>query len=510
MCVVMQIGRGSQYQMKTQLVRKGLAGLYAGAKVATYTDACEAPVAMWDGAVPLKEVRVFQGGVPVRMVKKTYSHPPEVYPAQLGFNDIDAMYCIGNDDLVKYFPEGLGGKTMQLMPPGHPRGFLYRKESHLLNCFIEKLNFWQPKESALRSLTNGRPGFIIDGPSGCGKSVVICQVVHYARSRDIMTLYIPNAKVWTHGEWCWPSTILPGFFDAPDAARDFLRTVAVANRSAMEDWELKVTPADLPVEYGEKHPRTLLQLCEWGHQAVAPSSIDRQSICIKFFWDEIRAEKSKPIVIAVDGWNLFSHDTHFRYPHPDFLRTLTTLGDGSTDVDLYPQELPRIPASRLSFVRGLNRLVLSKNDPNKFFITCTTRDFKPFDGVSGFPDVENDRFKNSLDEYAPYDAEKDSFFHPIPVDNFTEYEYRSFLRYAINSGELAGLGWGPMWHYSSDFERKLYKIGFMSNRNPQRVVDHYHQELVWRYEYKRNRQKQYLLSRRKLWRGGASVSGNAK
>ncbi|EPY31765.1 hypothetical protein STCU_03260 [Strigomonas culicis] len=63
-----------------------------------------------------------------------------------------------------------------------------------------------------------------------------------------------------------------------------------------------------------------------------------------------------------------------------------------------------------------------------------------------------------------------------------------------------------MWHYSSDFERKLYKIGFMSERNPQRVIDHYHQEMVWRYEYKRTRQKQYLLSRNRI----GSFSRNAQ
>lgn len=481
------------------MFRKGLAAVYAPPAIKSYTDACEAPVAMWgDGAIPLKHSRMMNRGTPVQVVTKTYSHPPEVAPVMLGFNDIDSMYCIGNDELIQYFPEGLGGKVMQLMPPGHPRGFLYRKESHLLNCFIGKLPFWQSKQSAIRSLSGGRPGFILDGPTGCGKSALICQAVHFARARNLTTLYVPNAKVWTHGEWCWPSTILPGFFDAPDAAREFLKSFAVANRAVLQNWELKCTPKDLPIEQGEKPPKTLLQLCEWGHQAVAPASIDRQSVCVKFVLDEISAEKANPIVIVIDGWNLFSHNTHFRYPHPDFLRTITSLSDGSTDVDLYPQELPRIPASRLSFVRGLNKMVLSGEDPNKFFITCTTRDFKPFDGVSGFPDVENDKHKSSLDEYASYHPNKDSFFHPIHIGNFTEYEYRSFLRFAINSGELAGLGWGPMWHYSSDFERKLYKIAFMSDRNPQRIIDHYHQELVWRYEYKRTRQKQYLLARSRL------------
>ncbi|CCW66650.1 unnamed protein product [Phytomonas sp. Hart1] len=485
--------------MKVHGFRKSLASLYTPSAVKSYTDACEAPVAMWNGAIPLKQTFVNKNGNYVSVVKKTYSHPPEVLPTQLNFNDIDSMYCIGNDELIRYFPEGLGGKVMQLMPPGHPRGFLYRKESHLLNTFIQKLTFWATKRSVISTLSNGRPGFILDGPTGCGKSALVCQAVHFARSRNILTLYIPNAKTWTHGEWCWPSVILPGFFDAPDAAREFLQYFAISNRNILENWSLKCTPSDLPIDQGETSPKTLLQLCEWGYQAVAPASIDRQSVCIKFLLDELSAEKEKTILIVVDGWNLFSHNTHFRYPHPDFLRTLTSLTDKNTDVDMYPQELPRIPSSRLSFVRGLNKFILSSDEPNKFFITCTTRDFKPFDGISGFPDVEKDKFTNSLDEYAPYYPEKDSFFHTIKIDNFTEYEYRAFLRFLINSGELAGLGWGPMWHYSSDFERKLYKIGFLSDRNPQRVIDHYHQEMVWRYEYKRVRQKQFLLSRRNAY-----------
>lgn len=485
--------------MKAPAFAKSLAAMYAPPLIKSFTDACEAPVAMWGtGAIPLTQMRVMQNGSPRRVVRRTYSHPPEVPPAQLAFTDIDSMYCIGNDELVQYFPEGLGGKVMQMMPPGHPRGFLYRRESHLLNCWIEKLQFWQTKKDVVGALTNGRPGFILDGPTGCGKSALICQAVHFARARQLTTLYVPNAKVWTHGEWCWPSTILPGFFDAPDAGRDFLKYFAIGNRSILQNWPLRCTPNDLPLEQGEKQPSNLFQLCEWGHTAVAPASVDRQSVCVKFLLDELSAEKSKPIVIAVDGWNLFSRDTHFRYPHPDFLRTLTSLSSDSTDVDLYPQELPRIPASRLSFVRGLNRMILSNEEPNKFFVTCTTRDFKPFDGISGFPDVELDRYQSSLDEYAPYDAEKDSFFHPIKVGNYSEYELRAFLRFAINSGELAGLGWGPMWHYSSDFERKLYKIAFLSGRNPQRVVDHYHQEMVWRYEYQRTRQKQFLLMRERL------------
>lgn len=477
----------------TRFVRPSLMTQYVRPPVTSYTDACEAPPAMWHGAIPLRTTVRNNA----RVVEKTYQHPREAKPSDLGFQAVNTMYCIGNDDLVATFPEGLGGKVMQMMPPGHPRGFLYRKESHLLNLFVEKFAMWESKQTVLKTLTDNRPGFIVDGPTGCGKSALLCQAVHMARSRQIVTLYVPNAKDWTHGEWCWPSTILPGFFDAPDASRSFLQYFAKANKAILSKWTLRKTPSDLPIEKTESQPKTLFDLCEWGYIAAAPASIDRQSVAIKFLFDELEAEKKLPILFVIDGMNLFSHETHFRYPHPDFLRTIASYQDGATDVDLYPQELPRIPASRLSFVRGLNHILLNHGaNPNKYFITSTTRDFKPFDGVSGFADVVTDRHANSLDEYAPYHPEKDSNLFPMHLKDFNDYEYRSFLRFLINSGELAGFGWGPMWHYSSSFERKLYKIDFLSGRNPQRVIDHYHQEMVWRYEFQRLRQKQYLLNRK--------------
>jgi hypothetical protein len=80
----------------------------------------------------------------------------------------------------------------------------------------------------------------------------------------------------------------------------------------------------------------------------------------------------------------------------------------------------------------------------------------------------------------------------MEVGKFNDYESRAFIRYLVNSGELAGFGWGPLWHYSPDFERKLYKISVMSGNNAQGVVDQYHQEMLWVREYGRLRQKQYL------------------
>ena len=465
----------------------------------SYTHACEAPPAFWGGgAIPLVKgtVRGADGSTAVASVK-TYEHPREVRSPsrELGLADVNSMYCLGNEDLVRYFPEGVGGKVAQLFVPGHPRGLLYRQQSHLLNTIIGKLPFIKTKGEAVRALCDGRPGLILDGESGSGKSALLCQSVHYARALGVLTLYVPNCRDWTHGEWAWPAMLLPGFWDAPDAGRQFLHYFARANREALAQMPLAVTPANLPLAAsGESHPTNIAELCDWGVRGGAPSNLDRQSVAVKYVMDELMAEKSRPILFAIDGLNLFAGDTHFRYPHPDFYKSMSSWSD--TDVDLHPQELPRIPAARLTFVRALNRMMLAP-DPNKLFVTCTTRDFAPFDGgVSGFREEVSDRHRNSLDEYRPFCPARDTVLHPMRVGNLNEYEHRAFLRFLVNSGELAGLGWGPLWHYTPAFERKLYKIDFLSGRNPQRVVDHYHGELVWTKEFGRLREKQHLVHAR--------------
>lgn len=492
---LMRRGRGTQGALS-----------YKPPPVKTFTDACEAPVAMWHGAIPTRNaVTLNPDGTRFVRQEKIYSHPPETEPAKLGFSDINSMYCLGNDELVSRFQEGVPGRTSQLFPPTHPRGFLYRKQSHLINTLIAKAPHWRHKMDTIAALVGGRPGLIFDGPTGSGKSALMMQAVHFARSRGVTTVFVPNAKDWTHGEWAWPSTIVPGFWDAPDAARNFLAYFARSEQKSLKEWPLRVTPT-LPCETGESQPKTLHDLCVWATSVPAPSSVDRQSVAIKFVMSELMAEEEKPILFVVDGMNLFAHETHYRFPHPDFYRTMTQL-DRTTDVDLHPQELPRIPAARLTFVRGLNRMMLDPR-PNRLFIAATTRDFKAFDGgISGFADPDQDVDAAKLDEYAPFDAERDTVLHPMAVSNFDEYEYRSFLRFLINSGELAGLGWGPLWHYSSDFERKLYKIEFMSQRNPQKVIDHYHGEISWIKEYQRIRQKQHRTAAQDLLEAQRAMSG---
>ena len=463
--------------------------------VKTYTDACQAQPSMYKHqGVVTKRMPSVDGATGARYYETTlYEHPREVRsPADLTCHDINSMYCISNADLRQYFPEGVGGKVAQTFVPGHPRGFVYRKQSHLLNIFMQKIADRKWDVSSL--VRQGLAGLVFDGETGTGKSALLCQAVHFARARGILTLYVPDAAKWSHGEYAWPSVLLPGFFDVPDAARGLLRYFAQANQEALQAMPLRVTPGDLPTERSEQPVKTIYDLCLWGYKCIAPLSIERQSIALKYLMDELRSITDVPVLYVVDGINLIAMDSHFRYPHPDFLRQFKSFADADTDVDLFVKEMPRIPCARLSFVRALNRLMLDITErgahPNQSVIACTTRWFKEDKVAIAFPARQKDRKYKALDEYTPFYCDRDTLLHPMEVANFDEYEYRSYLRFLINSGEMAGFGWGPLWHHSSSFERKLYKIEFMSQRNPQRVIDHYHQEFLWRLEYERLRQKQ--------------------
>ena len=463
--------------------------------VKTFTESCQAHPMMYKHlGITTKRMEATDGQSGPRYYETTlYEHPREVaMSSDLSCRDINTMYCISNADLARYFPEGVGGKVAQTFVPGHPRGFLYRKQSHLLNVFIQKMA--EKKWGACRLFRNGLSGVIFDGETGAGKSALLCQAVHFARSRNVLVLYVPDASKWSHGEYAWPSVLLPGFFDVPDASRSLLQYFAQANQPILESMPLRVTPNNLPVERVESPVRTLYDLCMWGCRSIAPLSIERQSIALKYLMDELRGVTDVPVLYVVDGINLISMDSHFRYPHPDFLRQMKTFSDVDTDMDLFVKEMPRIPCARLSFVRALNRLMLdiagSDAHPNQCVIGCTTRWFKENKVAIAFPKRETDRKYKALDEYTPFYCDRDTLLHPMEVSNFDEYEYRSYLRFLVNSGEVAGHGWGPLWHHSSSFERKLYKIEFMSQRNPQRVIDHYHQEFLWKFEFERIRQKQ--------------------
>ena len=459
-----------------------------------YTTACEAPEPMWRGAIPLrKAIQRKADGSQWFQMEKIYTHPEEKKVDQLHFDMVNKMYCVGNERLQASFPEGLPGRVHQMMPPGFPRGLLYRKESHLLNNLVEKFSHFSlpGKHEAVKVLCAGRPGVVLDGPTGVGKSALIAQAVDFARQRGVVTFFIPNARQWTHGEWSWPSVLLPGFFDVPDAQRDCLKYFSRAHAKTLREWPLSdaTLKMGLPLEKGEAVPTTLFDVCVWGYNTPAPSSIDRCSVAIKLVLEELMNETTRPILFVIDGINLLNGFTHFRFPHPDFLRRMDNLN--KTDVDLFAQEMPRIPSARLTLMRYLNRITLNPK-PNNLFITASTRDFVPFDGgVATWPEPDHDRFSNSLDEYTSFDPISDTALHPINVTNFDDYEYRAYIRFLVNSSELAGLGWGPLWHHSPDFERKLYKIEWLSDKNPQKVIQHFHQELTWRTEYGRIRQKQH-------------------
>ena len=150
--------------------------------------------------------------------------PEATAPSALAYTDIGDMYRLSNEDMKKFFQEGFAGLIVKAFaPPLQPRCFLYRKHTHLINKYIEKFQNWADKDEVLREMRDGKPGFIFDGPHGCGKSVLMNQAVHFGRSREILTFYIPDASEWTSASFVVPSTTLPGFFDNPNETLQLLK-----------------------------------------------------------------------------------------------------------------------------------------------------------------------------------------------------------------------------------------------------------------------------------------------
>ena len=147
----------------------------------------------------------------------TYEVPAAKHPDTLTFSDIGSMYRLPNEQMKAFFQEGFCGNIVKAFaPPLQPRCFLYRKQAHLMNKYIQKMDSWVSKGEALHELRDNKAGFIFDGPHGSGKSVLLNQTVHFARSRKMLVFYVPDASEWTSGGFVVPSTVLPGFFDNPN------------------------------------------------------------------------------------------------------------------------------------------------------------------------------------------------------------------------------------------------------------------------------------------------------
>ena len=213
-----------------------------------------------------------------------YEVPKSLHPNQLSYSDIGSMYRLSEVDMKAHFQEGFCGNIVKAFaPPLQPRCFLYRKQAHLLNKYLEKFEKWESKGEALAELRDGKPGFIYDGPHGSGKSVILNQAVHFARSRDMLTLYIPDASEWTSGSFVVPSTLLPGFYDNPNETLNLMKYFCriPGNKKILQGRKLS---REYPLPMSETHDKleTVWDLLHYGFD-----DIETTVVVFKYFLDEV-------------------------------------------------------------------------------------------------------------------------------------------------------------------------------------------------------------------------------
>jgi hypothetical protein len=85
---------------------------------------------------------------------------------------------------------------------------------------IDPLLSSAPTDASARRLV------LLDGERGVGKSAVLLRAVESARSRGVVTLYIPSARSWTHGDGFFAATTAEGkdpIVDGPDCIQYYDR-----------------------------------------------------------------------------------------------------------------------------------------------------------------------------------------------------------------------------------------------------------------------------------------------
>eukprot|EP00659_Diplonema_papillatum_P018624 gene18624-28720_t len=406
--------------------------------------------------------------------------PKAVDPSLLAYDDIGTMYRLSEKDMRSCFQEGFPGNLVKAFaPPMQPRCFLYRKPSHLLNKYIEKFEHWLDKDEVLRELRDNKPGFIYDGPHGCGKSALLAQSVHFARSRKMLTVYIPDASEWTSGSFVVPSTTLPGFFDSPNEQLQLLKYFCrgEANRQILSSRRLS---KEYPVPSSGTGFNKLETVWDLLHYAF--DDIESVPVIFKYFLDELIAIKDVPVIFIIDSYDALCKPTEYYEMHEDTLRDTPKQ---SFDSRVLPKS--RIHASRLTLTRALNYMLMA-NEPNKLFITATCRQ------VGDRTQAEHD--------FAPFDPIEDTLLHTMELPAaYDDYEARTILRCYLElmegtdaDGVPLDSGWSFRRLEMSSFERMLYKIKFITNNNPYLVWQQSEMKQYWKYEFERQRQ---MLARKK-------------
>jgi len=342
---------------------------------------------------------------------------------------IGSVYHLPTDQ-PRLYPESVAGRMAEVPPTS--RGFLYRKPTMLLHEYVRKFAQYQTRREALRELRNGRAGFLLTGSDGVGKSVLLAQSVQFARAAGVLTLYFPDCHRHTHGHlYLEPNPLLPGYFDTPIPTVAFFKSLRAAQPTVLKS--IPFSPAvPLPIDAPEeKPPVNLLQLVDWGL-----AKVDRHGILLKIFLDEVLTLKDTPVLIALDGYNWFLHNTEYHF--------------GPASLAGGKEEVPRVHAEKLVLVRQLNRLLShAARADNVLFLAAVD---------TSHPSSQDTPFHPEL-----------TALHPFPVPKYSDLELRTMVDYYLKRGPYNEHYKNPKSTVLPNLERLCYKIGFMTGHTARGV-----------------------------------------
>jgi hypothetical protein len=179
---------------------------------------------------------------------------------------------------------------------------------------LDPLLSWTAKDQNVRRLV------LLDGERGVGKSTVLLRAVESARTRGIVTLYIPSARAWTHGSGFFAATTMNGedqiaggpdcirYYDRPSQTLCALEGLlqshgdALANIASSNNTSLLADRAGL---------NTLLDVVQFGISSLQDVDADWRvnpklgADAFSRLMLELSTQTEVPFLLAIDDYDAF-------------------------------------------------------------------------------------------------------------------------------------------------------------------------------------------------------------
>ncbi|KAF2078049.1 hypothetical protein CYY_000687 [Polysphondylium violaceum] len=229
---------------------------------------------------------------------------------------------------------------------------------------------------------------ILDGRKGSGKSVALSQVVFWAQQQDWLVLYVPDAFNFINNGSLTKYTPNPLTFAQNEMCFEFLNQFLELNSEKLKNINLKTR---FVIEYNNwtsSPDKTIYDL-------ISGMKFDSATEVFYHFKKELNAVVEYPVLVAIDGYNLFFRASEYgdMYDPASFHRTL--------------------PVDRL-LASSLLKDIKSHQLSNGVVVACTT-DLLPKDAMYEYSSQEN----------------------IVDVPKYSLYEARLFINYLVESGYLA-------------------------------------------------------------------------